>query len=230
MRLQSLSVQNFRALENINITFTGSADVIVGPNAVGKTTVLEAIRIAKAILAPRIANEAQQALISLGAISPHLPQQINFAALARDPKLPLVISCKYELSPTEINALDSLFPALVNSVVQSGLGTVALDRLALVQFLSSAQGQAALAQARTFVATNLATLKASKMCTLQVTFDPQSQNFSGLDSLSQLVVSALEGRLPPHQTLFSSKYFHLFLLCRRFRARCCASKVKYFRT
>ena len=129
MRLQTLSVQNFRALENINITFTGSADVIVGPNAVGKTTILEAIRIAKAILAPRIANEAQQALISLGAISPHLPQQMNFAALARDSKLPLVITCKYELSPTEISALDSLIPILVNSVVQSSLGAVAVDRV-----------------------------------------------------------------------------------------------------
>jgi predicted ATPase len=203
MRLQSLSVQNFRALEDINITFKGSADVIVGPNAIGKTTILEAIRLARAILAPRIANEAQQTLISLGAISPHLPQQINFAALARDPKLPLVISCKYELAPAEITALDSLVPALINSVVQARLGAPTMDRLVLVQFLSSAQGQAALLQARTFVTTNIATVKTSKICTLQVTFDPQSQNFSGFDSLSQLVISALEGRLPPHQTLFS---------------------------
>jgi predicted ATPase len=203
MRLQALSVQNFRALENINITFTGAADVIVGPNAVGKTTILEAIRITKAILAPRIPNEAQQALISLGAISPHLPQQLNFAALARDQKLPLVISCKYELSPTEINSLDSLLPALINSVIQSRLGGVAVDRLALVQFLSSPQGQAALGQARTFVMSNIAAIKTSKLCTLQLTFDPQTQNFSGLDSLSQLVISALEGQLPPHQTLFS---------------------------
>src|ERR1700683_414480 len=103
MRLKSLSVRNFRALENINITFEGWADVIVGPNAVGKTTILEAIRIAKAILAPRVPNEAQQALTSLGAISPHLPQQMNFAALARDPTLPLVISCRYELAAAEIS-------------------------------------------------------------------------------------------------------------------------------
>jgi predicted ATPase len=203
MRLQSLSVQNFRALENININFKGSADVIVGPNAVGKTTILEAIRVAKAILAPRVANEAQLALMSLGAISPHLPQQLNFAALARNPKVPLIIACRYELSASEISILDSLSPAIVNSVVQAGLGAAGLDRLALVQFLSSPQGQTALTQARAFVATNLTTIKSSKVCTLQVTFDPQSQNFSGLDQLSQLVISALEGRLPPHQTLFS---------------------------
>jgi len=42
MRLQHLSIHNFRALEDINVTFRGLADVIVGPNAVGKTTILEA--------------------------------------------------------------------------------------------------------------------------------------------------------------------------------------------
>jgi recombinational DNA repair ATPase RecF len=68
MRSRHLSIQNFRALENGRMEFTGVADVIVGSNA-GKTTILEAIRIAKAALAPRIQNETQQALVSLGAIS-----------------------------------------------------------------------------------------------------------------------------------------------------------------
>jgi hypothetical protein len=203
MRLQSLSVQNFRALENIDIKFTGIVDVIVGPNAVGKTTVLEAIRIAKAILSPRVRDEAQQALISLGAISPHLPQQINFAALARDPKVPLVINCKYELTKTEIDVLESLSAVLANSVVQAGIGAGNQDRLALVQFMSSPAGQAAFANARTVVASGLANIKSSRNCTLKLTFDPASQNFSGTEPLSQLFFSALEGRLPPHQALFS---------------------------
>jgi predicted ATPase len=203
MRLQTLLVQNFRALENIKMSFTGACDVIVGPNGVGKTTILEAIRLAKAILSARVNNEAQHVLISLGAISPHLPQQINFDALARNPKLPLVISCKYELSAAEIGMLDSLAPVLANAVVQSGLGIVGQDRLALVQFLSSPQGRTALTDARNYVATNLAAIKTSKICTLQLTYDPASQNFSGLDPLPQLVIAALEGRLPPHQTLFS---------------------------
>jgi predicted ATPase len=203
MRLKSLSIQNFRALENINIEFTGTADVIVGPNAVGKTTVLEAIRITRAILAPRVPNEAQQALISLGAISPHLPQQLNFAAIARDPKLPLVIDCKYELSASEANDLEALEPALTNAVVQSGLGSAFGDKLALVQFLSSAHGQAELAKAAELVKANLIPIKNSRICRLQVTFNPTTQNFSGADSLAQLVIAALEGRLPPHRTLFS---------------------------
>jgi hypothetical protein len=76
LRLKSLSVSNFRALEDIKLEFSGTAEVIV-----------EAIRLAKAILAPRIANKGQWGLISLSAISPHLPpQQINFIPLARDPR------------------------------------------------------------------------------------------------------------------------------------------------
>src|ERR1700722_661098 len=203
MRLQHLSVRNFRALEDISVTFRGLADVIVGPNAVGKTTILEAIRLTKAILAPRIANEGQQALISLGAISPHLPQQINFAALARNPKAPLVIACRYELTQAEVDKLDAMLLEIVNLVVQSRPGLAGQDRLALVQFLSSAQGQAAVADANNFVVTNLTPVKSSKTCTLQLTYDPQTQNFSGLEPLSQLVVAALEGNLPPNQTLFS---------------------------
>jgi len=203
MRLEELAVRNFRALDDIKVEFRGVADVIVGPNAVGKTTILEAIRIAKAIVAPRVLNEGQQALISLGAISPHLPQQMNFAALARDPKAPLVIVCKYRLTETEIGALDGLTPELVNLVVQSNLGPVGQDRLAMVQFLSSTQGKAALAAAKDFVTANLAPIKSTRICTLHVTFDPQTRNFSGADPLSQLVIAGLEGRLPPHQTIFS---------------------------
>jgi hypothetical protein len=203
MRLKHLSIQNFRALENIDLTFRGFADVIVGPNAVGKTTILEAIRIARAILAPRIPNEAQQCLIGLGAISPHLPQQINFGALARDPQLPVTITCKYELSEQEVGRVDSLVPTLINSVVQAGLGAAGLDRLNLVPFLSSPRGRQAVIDATKFVEANLSPIKTSKICTLQVTCDPSLRNFSGLDQISQLVVAAFEGTLPPHLTLFS---------------------------
>jgi predicted ATPase len=203
MYLKGLSVQNFRALEDININFRGSADVIVGPNAIGKTTILEAIRIARAILAPRVTNEGQQTLISIGAISPHLPQQINFAVLARDPKVPLVISCKYELTQAEIDTLDQLTPQIVNLLVQSKLGFGGQDRLALVQFLSSPQGKFALAEANNFVTGNIGAIRNSKICTLQLTYNPQTQNFTGLELLSQLTIAAMEGRLPPNQTLFS---------------------------
>jgi AAA15 family ATPase/GTPase len=53
MRIQRLDVENFRGLEGISFQPDKPLNVIVGPNAVGKSTVLEAIRLVKAMLAPR---------------------------------------------------------------------------------------------------------------------------------------------------------------------------------
>ena len=81
MHLKRLRVENFRALDNINVEFDARISVIIGPNAIGKTTILEAIRIAKGLLAPRTQNETNQMLLSLGATSPHLPQRLLNEAL-----------------------------------------------------------------------------------------------------------------------------------------------------
>ncbi len=76
MHLKRLRVENFRALEKIDVEFDARVSVIIGPNAIGKTTVLEAIRLAKGILSPRTQNETNQVLQALGAMSPHMPQRI----------------------------------------------------------------------------------------------------------------------------------------------------------
>lgn len=70
MFLKRLVVKNFRALEQIDVEFTSHVSVVVGPNAVGKTTLLEALRFTKALLAPRTDNEANQTAMSLGAMTP----------------------------------------------------------------------------------------------------------------------------------------------------------------
>ena len=59
MWLKSIAIKNFRTIENLSISFDERANVIVGPNAIGKTTLLEAIRLAKAALAPRTVNETE---------------------------------------------------------------------------------------------------------------------------------------------------------------------------
>jgi predicted ATP-dependent endonuclease of OLD family len=91
MHLKSVRIKNFRLLEDIEATFDTKVSVIVGPNACGKTTILDAIRLAKAVLAPRTQNETNQVLFALGAGSPHLPQQVITSVLARDPTQALEI-------------------------------------------------------------------------------------------------------------------------------------------
>jgi AAA15 family ATPase/GTPase len=101
MHLKSLIIKNFRVLEDIDVEFDPRVNVIVGPNAVGKTTLLEAIRFAKALLAPRTQNESNQVLFALGASSPHNPQNLIYDAITCDPRKPLIIRCSYVLTDEE---------------------------------------------------------------------------------------------------------------------------------
>ena len=69
MWLKKLTIANFRGIEHLPIDLDPRANVIVGPNAIGKTTLLEAIRLAKAALSPRTLDEAQQVFMGLGALN-----------------------------------------------------------------------------------------------------------------------------------------------------------------
>src|SRR6185312_11828467 len=71
MKLRKLKIENFRGLSSIDCEFDKPTNIFVGPNAIGKTTVLEAIRLAKTLLMPRYFQEGQQVLVSLGAVSQH---------------------------------------------------------------------------------------------------------------------------------------------------------------
>jgi ABC-type uncharacterized transport system ATPase subunit len=157
MKLISLAIQNFRGLDHITVKFDELANVVVGPNAIGKTTILEAIRLLKGTLAPRIADETQQVFITLGAISPHNLQSLNYAALARDLSRSLNIKGIFELSGHELAQLDSLASDFATAIVRASLGPTASvqGQLALVQFLSSPAGLASLSTARTEVLTHL---------------------------------------------------------------------------
>src|SRR6266852_4260376 len=106
MHIRSLRIKNFRALEEIEVEFSEGVNVIVGPNAIGKTSVLEGIRLAKALLSPRTPNEATQALMGLGALSPHDPNTLMFDAISRDHEKPVEISSTYELRLSEIAEIE----------------------------------------------------------------------------------------------------------------------------
>ena len=75
MKLTYLKVQNLRALEDIEIEFGNIANIICGPNASGKSTIFEAIRLVRAVLAPRLQNEAQTVLIQMQALSPPVTKE-----------------------------------------------------------------------------------------------------------------------------------------------------------
>lgn len=157
MHLKSLTIRNFRGLEDIQVEFDNRVNVIVGPNAIGKTTVLEAIRLAKAMLSPRTLNEPTQALFALGAATPHMPQRLILPALARDPGRSVEILCQDELNASELDWIDSTVPQVAMNLIQARMGQAFSNPANLIAFLSSDEGKTALAQAETAIRESLKT-------------------------------------------------------------------------
>src|SRR5260370_28964518 len=146
MRFRNIHVKNFRALEEINADFDSPVSVIVGPNAIGKTTLLEAIRLVKATVASRSPTETSQALFALGAALPYNPQRFIPSAIARDPKREVEIRCRYELTTAEVELLTGTMPQIVTDFALRSAGQQFTPSLGIA-FLASQQGQAALSLA-----------------------------------------------------------------------------------
>jgi predicted ATPase len=185
--------------------FRSGVNLIVGPNAVGKTTVLEAIRLPKAVLAPRTHQETQQVLSSLGAVSQQLPQNFNFDAIAGDIRLPVEITTTYSLSDQEVGSLPAMFDDLCRRIVaaQQGISLLTTGPLALIQFLSSPNGQIALQKIGPWVKDQTERTAKTQACTLGLTIDPTRGGMLGRDSFAQVLFSAIEGRMSPSKTQFS---------------------------
>ena len=53
MIITNINIANFRGLQSITLNTQSRINVIVGPNAIGKSTLLEYLRLVKAVLAPK---------------------------------------------------------------------------------------------------------------------------------------------------------------------------------
>jgi predicted ATPase len=203
MHLTHILIKNFRAIDHIEVDFEDAINVIVGPNAIGKTTIMEAIRLSKALLAPRSGSEQTQVLHSLGASSPHIPQRLFMDVLARDPSSPITIATSYKLHDDEIAFLKMNEKAFASTLVQNRLGQFFSTPTAIIQHLSSAEGQEQLAEAEQALAEAVKTATTNRGWELVLTIDAQTQRIAGNDALGQLLLAALDQRLPPYQSIFS---------------------------
>ena len=149
MKINRIRIENFKGLQSIDFTVDKATNVIVGPNAVGKTTILEGIRLIKGLLAPRYYQESQQVLISIGALSPHFQylgnRAIDFRALANDCTRDVLITLDFRLSDTECALVELKEGQLALLLLRSRTGRAdEQGQFALTQYLSSDQGRAAL--------------------------------------------------------------------------------------
>lgn len=200
MHISHLYVRNFRSLSDLSMEFTGGANLIVGPNAVGKTTILEAIRLAKAVLAPRTQQEARQVMIQLSATSAQLPQMFNFGAIAKDASKPIEIRCTFKLTDNELSSLSAVTEDISSRIAAAQAG-ISMDSgpFALVQFLSSPVGKQIVDSLRPRVLAYTEALKKKPQCELVLIMDP-AKGIRGGDIYPQTLLSALENGLPPSRT------------------------------
>lgn len=203
MYINHIVIKNFRAIADVNAELSKRVNVIVGPNGVGKTTILQAIRIAKALNAPRTSDEAQHVLISLGAASPHFPQRLFLNALARDPALPVEIRCTFTLLPTEIADLKINIGEVVQNLVASRLGHNFANPAILIQFLQTPQGKQALSSANTELSGLMQRLDGDPTLILGVALQAFGAPIVVSDPLAGAVIGFLDQRLPPSTSIFS---------------------------
>jgi predicted ATPase len=203
MYISNIVIRNFRALEDIHCDLGQRINVLVGPNAVGKTSVLQALRLVKALLAARSQNEAQQTLISLGAASPHFQQRTFLGALARDVTKPIEIRSTYCLTEAEIGFVDAALSDVIRGIVLSRVGQSFANPTVLVQFLDGPQGRLAIEQAQAELKPHLEKLRRDRTLLLGVTIDVKSGRIEAFDPLAGTIIGFLDQRLPPNASIFS---------------------------
>ncbi|MBQ9350347.1 AAA family ATPase [Phyllobacterium sp.] len=203
MFISHLVIKNFRAISDLSVSLSQYINVIVGPNGVGKTTILQAIRVAKAIAAPRTQQEPLQVLISLGAASPHFPQRLFLSSLARDPSQLIDVRCTYTLTREEIQIAKQFLPEVVQNLVASRVGQNFSNPAMLVQFMQSPQGVAATMAATSELTGLLGRLDAEPTLTLGVALNGVSGQIAVTDPLAGPLIGFLDQRLPPSLSTFS---------------------------
>lgn len=140
MKFKKISITNFRRLKDISFDFSETINTIVGPNGIGKSSIIDAIRLTKATLLTTNESEAQQTLQHMGLYSPHL-SDVLFENICGDIKKETVIDLKIQVSKEEIELVKLDIQNFNLLRLQNQLGQSATSRLNLVGLLSSTSGQ-----------------------------------------------------------------------------------------
>jgi predicted ATPase len=203
VKLQNVRIVNFRGLAEIEFKADRDVCVIVGPNAVGKTSVLQAIRLAKSILAQRFSNEAEIVVRDMSAMIGGT-NALNFSSLAGDPTKQIEIDLSFELSSSEVQIIQQQAAnlALVHTRNQVALPP-AVDEFAFVQFLSSPHGKGMHEKSLSTIQEKISQLERVPRIRLTLAADSQPGSIRGGDLFSQEVVTVLERHFPPAEALFS---------------------------
>ncbi|WP_199104031.1 AAA family ATPase [Aquitalea sp. ASV11] len=104
MKIENIRIRNFKGLKEIEFKSNADCILIVGPNAVGKSTILESIRLNKSFLFPNIQNEAITVLSTIKALTPD-QQGIIPNAIFNDPAKKIEISITFSIHGNDIELI-----------------------------------------------------------------------------------------------------------------------------
>src|SRR5690349_18772652 len=120
MKIRSLQIENFRAVNRVALEDLGDTVVIAGPNGCGKTQIYHAIRLLKSTYGGYQANEYQQ---WWGEFQIRLDRPTKeLVRIFRDPARPLRLQAEFELHPSEaeylrVNAADLIRPKIWEEII-----------------------------------------------------------------------------------------------------------------
>lgn len=190
MRIEQIRVRNFRGLKEVEFKTDATCILVVGPNAVGKSTILESIRLNKAFLFPNIQNEAIIVLNSLKAMTPDQQGFIN-SMLLNDATKKLEISIQYSLDESDINQVKEqhINRFVVKHLQNTNRFPIFRESFSEAQFLSSDNGRQMFDVGRSEVEEFLKSLEVSKKVTSTLFVDQGA--ISGAKLLDQEFLAVL---------------------------------------
>lgn len=124
MKIVDLKIENFRALDEVELTSLQGMVVIAGPNGCGKSCILDAVRLFKSVYGGYQQNEWQQ---WFGEFQINVQNPRQTLTLLKTPSRPLIIEAYIELANDEIafikQDLDRLLTSFAwNRVVPNAYG------------------------------------------------------------------------------------------------------------
>ena len=189
MRIVNLLVENFRAINRVELTALQDMIVIAGPNGCGKSCILDAIRLFKSVYGGYQPNEWQQ---WMNEFQINLREQRRMASLLRRRTMPSVIKAQIELADEERHfiedKLDRLLEDLAWKTVAPGFQKWQRSANALATELRAHEPR---------VREHVETLRPvvvnqlnSRLLTGQLTIHPNGQAITHRSELLELVFSA----------------------------------------
>lgn len=203
MKLTYVRIKNFRGISDVEMSFNNRTSVIVGPNAIGKTTVLEAIRLTKSMLMPSYSTESQEVLASLGAHSMN-SGYYDITSLCNDVSKKIEICVKFQIQKKEIDFLKERVGSMAKQSVQDELGNnFSENGTNLIQYFSQEKGRKHLEEKISEISTHLDGISELEPITTSLIIDPEKNLIHGTDYIVQMLVKELSNQRPYTSGLFS---------------------------